>query len=133
MRATSLASRAQELMEKPLDGGEVDLEGFGMIIVGDDHKALVDALAQHMHVALEHAERFRDEHLAFRDAVVANRAVTADSMRLEVAQGQRDLELFRADWKRFNQQLQYVKTIKPSMCVVDTEVHIAHGSRWPGA
>ena len=30
------------MMEKPLDGGLVDLEGFNTIIMGDDHQALVE-------------------------------------------------------------------------------------------
>ncbi len=53
-------------MEKPLDGGEVDLEGFGLIVVGDGHRTQVEALAARLHQALDAAVRCRDTHTEFR-------------------------------------------------------------------
>jgi hypothetical protein len=47
-------------MECPLDGHELDTEGFTSIIVGDDHKLLVEDLGGRLTDSLAAVERLRD-------------------------------------------------------------------------
>jgi hypothetical protein len=47
-------------MERPVDGHELDSEGFIAIIVGEDHKLLVDDLGARLSESLAAVERLRD-------------------------------------------------------------------------
>ena len=53
-------------MEKPLDGGDVDLEGFNEIILGEDHKRLVRCVGDGLHAAFQQADEYRDSFKVFR-------------------------------------------------------------------
>jgi hypothetical protein len=56
------------MMEKPLDGGEVDADGFTAIIVGDDPRANGAALTARLEAAFAAAAAFRDAFLPQRCA-----------------------------------------------------------------
>lgn len=103
--------KLQDLMEKPLDGGDVDVEGFGAIIVGCDTEDVVHAVEARLHEGMAAVEALRDSFGPFRDVVVENRAVSVGRLRAEVEGGVRDLERFRDDWVKFNRQLADIQAI----------------------
>ncbi|GFH18560.1 uncharacterized protein HaLaN_15386, partial [Haematococcus lacustris] len=100
-----------EVMEQPIDGGELDLEGFAAIIVGEEHKELLEALGAQLSSSLMLADQLRDSFTTYRDWVVANRGLSSDGMCREVALGSRDLDTFRADMLCYRSQLEQINKI----------------------
>lgn len=60
-------------MEHPLDGNELDIEGFASIIVGDNHKLLVEELGTRLAESLTAVEQLRDSFAPIRYLVCAIR------------------------------------------------------------
>lgn len=53
-------------MEKPFDGGEVDVEGLAAIIVNERHKVLLEVIGQRLDQGMQEVNRLRDCYLDFR-------------------------------------------------------------------
>ncbi|KAK3237367.1 hypothetical protein CYMTET_52552 [Cymbomonas tetramitiformis] len=91
-----------------VDGGaELEMSGnIADMMTDDGHSKLTYDVRQNLGMAFEDAEEFKMTFLPYRDMVIDNRQVTMEAMRLQVEEGERTLDRFRADIRQFKAQHQ---------------------------
>lgn len=98
-------------MELPSEGLHLDADGLVPVILGESYEQLNDKVVTALTKAFKAADQYLAGFEPFRRMVLVNRQLSQEVLMNEVAAGKRGLEDFKADLRKYQQQLEDVRSI----------------------